>query len=89
MATESLEKVFATNKPDSLPSGSFANPIKKEQIKQEGYALRAIERRRQTHHQGRVRDQFSVWGAAEDSIISQTIHNERESQMTESPSPTK
>ena len=89
MASESLEKAFATNQPESLPSGSFVNPIRKENIKQEGFALKAIERRRQTYHQGRVRDQFSVWGAAEDSIISQTIHNERESQLTESPSPTK
>ena len=72
-----------------MPSSLYLDPKKKDQIKQEGFALKAIEKRRKTHHQGRVRDQFSVWGAAEDSIISQTIHYERESQMTESPSPTK
>jgi len=45
---------------------------KKDQITKESTALTAIEKRRKTLHQGRVKDQFGVLGYADDSIISNT-----------------
>ena len=47
---------------------------KKDRIKMEGHALKTIEKRRKTHQLGRVKDQFSVWGACQDSIISHAIN---------------
>ena len=62
MASESLEKVFTTAKRGSLPGSNVAASsnnmpsLKKDQIKKESFALKAIDKRRKTLHQGRVKD---------------------------------
>ena len=73
MASESLEKPFARTKHDSniLTSTSRGATLKKSrQVRKENDALLALEKRRKTMAQGgKVRD-LSIWGVAEDSIIS-------------------
>lgn len=99
MASESLENVFKNstlearresvpNTKQSFNKSNYAMPsLKKDQIRKESMALKAIDKRRKTHHQGRVKDQLSIWGAAEDSIISQVMPRGIDREMDESPSP--
>ena len=64
MPTETQDSLATTSKRDSV-----VGPTQQKQIRLEGTALQALDKRRRTLHQGRVCDQ-SVWGIAEDSIIS-------------------
>lgn len=96
MASESLEKPFARTKHDSniLTSTSRGATLKKSrQVRKENDALLALEKRRKTMAQGgKVRD-LSIWGVAEDSIISNAANITSdpidEPVMKESPTPTK